>query len=149
MALILRSPPTTEDILTLSRDVRELDREEWVAASGGKSIIRSLVTSLRYGDNWAVIDEETGLCLAIWGVCAGNAWMIATNEAASRVHEMHRLFKRGIGRMHELYDELEAWAYDKNTLHHEWMLRMGFKDTGRTASFGLPGSTFKLFKRKA
>ncbi|MCW2317138.1 hypothetical protein M2322_002692 [Rhodoblastus acidophilus] len=138
---------TTIDASSLALDVRELDREEWVAASGVPLLV-SLNRAIKHGDNWAVLDEE-GRCLAIWGVNHdGNAWMIATNAAQRRLHEMHTFFKDGIARMHELHPEIDAWAYSKNHLHHKWMLRFGFKQTDQEVTT-YPGCRFIRFTRSA
>ncbi len=90
--------------------------------------------------------------LAIWGATPSThpelayAWFIASDDVARHVHALHRFFKDGIAEMHSRFPILHAVAYSRNTLHHEWMLRMGFRDTGLNERLGL-GFDFILFER--
>jgi hypothetical protein len=145
---------TKENAISLVSDIRRQDSEEWVAGSGGKPTISSLLryVELDAGDVYAVVDEAEK-CLAIWGVRAwphwpavGIAWMVCANGAVHRLHDMHRFFKFGIGQMHLQFPILHAWPLSTNTLHHEWMLRFGFKDSGESAK-GAFNTTFLKFTR--
>lgn len=162
------------DAVTLARDVREADKEEWHVASFGKPLIVNLEEAINEARRimkpgrrdsklafplsliHSIIDED-GDCLAMFGCLPlsvqgnkwgddGNAWMICTNTAVRRVHEMHRFFHSGIDRMHAIFPELIAWAYEKNTVHHEWMEHFGWKRSGK--SFSISGSEFYGFVRR-
>lgn len=123
------------DAESLHRDIRQRDLEEWVMG-GGKPILPLLQTAASMPNARSVLDDETGQCLAMWGHTpdpykegTASAWMVATNQAQRRVHEMHRFFKQGIAEMHKDHHTLVAAAAHHNTLHHKWMLRMGFVQT--------------------
>lgn len=128
-------------VRSMTGKVREMDRREWELA-GDKPFFLTLARTVEAWptQTWAVVDGRHGHCLAMWGVeptldefgylpavaIWGNAWMVATPEAVKRAHSMHRFFKQGIADMHALYPTLLATSYAKNTVHHDWMLRMGF-----------------------
>ena len=150
--LVKAKPNHTSSLIS---DIRKHDRVEWEVGSGLSDPEEELRHAIIWGDSWSVLDNEAR-CLAIWGVShtaeplVGNAWMLATNAATRQLHAMHRMFKDGIGRMHSTYPTLTAWSYSKNILHHKWMLRMGFEDTGREMILGgRKTATFKLFTRRA
>lgn len=124
-----------DDVRELVEDLRSADREEWEVGTGSKPI-PALLHRLIDMDGLRVkaVRDEDDFCIAMWGhsvrLGLGNAWMLCTNGAVKRVHSMHRLFKNGIQEMHEDLPQLVAWAYYRNSVHIEWMMRMGFKYAG-------------------
>lgn len=141
---------------TLAANVRPADRDEWEAASG-KPFDMALWTALLLNHNhtWMLLHDDR--CLMLFGVSpyewnptgVGAAWLVATKEAEEKVHTMHRFFRQGIAELHKVCPKLNAWAYHKNKLHHEWMRRMGFKDTGGRCPIGSRGEMFHLFTKDA
>jgi hypothetical protein len=141
------------DGVSLFMDIRKCDLEEWVMASG-RPALDCLVEAATYPDTWSILDES-GRCLAMWGVTpkrgwpeVGVAWMVATNTALRRVHEMHRYFKKGIDDMHLQYRFLEACSAHHNLVHHRWMTRFGFEWTSEELHVGVLGFRFLVFIRQ-
>lgn len=152
MGLLVSSCPRIRDAWSLEADIRQCDREEWVMASG-RPVGSCLVEALSLPNTRVVLNED-GKCLAMWGHVSdpkksgvASAWMVATNEALRRVHEMHRFFKDGITEMHKDHHTLIASAAHHNVVHHRWMLRMGFKQTDLDTRNEL-GFRFILFTRR-
>lgn len=147
-------PALSEHAHSLIADIRTLDNEEWVSASGSPTTTSLPNIISTYPEtSWSMVDTGIDKCLAMFGVVGvtrerGTVWMLATREAERRVHSLHRLFREGIGLMHRQCEVLEAWAYCKNTLHHKWMVRMGFTPTGQSAKLGLGVHDFYLFIRR-
>ena len=75
----------------------------------------------------------------------GNAWLVANRTAPNFAHGLHRHFNDGLEKMLALYPTLHAWADGRNSLHHLWMLRMGFELTENIMYFGEEGVPFLLF----
>lgn len=148
MSLLL-APAVELDVVTLLADLRPEDREEWEVGCGLKNIQPMLIDLVRRGaeQTFAVVDE-VGMCIAMWGhnAQAPTVWMLAANAAVRRVHDMHRLFKVGITKMHEDHSTLVANAYYKNAVHIKWMQRMGFEYAGD--AFVHNGGIFLKFTRE-
>jgi len=120
------------DIGSLLHDIRPADLTEWQKGTGHQSIREDLSAAIIH-PNSTIVTDEAGQCIAAWGVSEkypgstiGSAWMVATNQALRRVHEMHRFFKIGIREMHERFPIIHATAWAENTVHHKWMEHFGF-----------------------
>lgn len=91
-----------------------------------------------------------GPTLCLWGVNpeTGVAWMVATNEAQRQGVRLQRLYREGIAFLHSKTPrDLTAWSLETNTLHHDWMERLGFTRTGAAMSSPL-GLRFLQFTRR-
>lgn len=124
---------------TICADMREADITEWNA---GINLVRwpgDICSLLHFTlehfpqATWCAVDE-TDHCICMWGVTPtgaagiGQAWLLATNAAERRVHDLHRHFRRGLAEMLAVYPRLHAWAHVGNELHHRWMKHFGFTE---------------------
>lgn len=153
MARLIMEPATRTHARSLLNDIRREDNEEWVAASG-KPTSWTLPWSIdRAGPLARAAVHPDGQTLSIWGANptdregVGIAWLISTNRAYEHVVGHHRHFWRGLKEMHAVYPRLEAWAWERNTVHHHWMEHFGFERPGVSAVFA-PGFTYHLFTRE-
>lgn len=135
---------------SLLRDVRQVDREEWVGAC-----LRRIEDTLpehveKSGELAMAAVHPDGTTLSLWGALpsdhpeVGCAWLVSTNRAYHHVLGHHRHFKAGLKAMHDRYRVLMAWAWWENTVHHQWMEHFGFRRSGRWAYF-TPGFKFIEF----
>jgi len=133
-------------------DPRPADVQEWEAASGRsfEDALRESLLGNHAGHSWAAFRGVNEVLMAFGvnpygSLRAGIAWLVATNAAVRHIHALHAHFKEGLGQMLAVRPELHAWADERNTLHHEWMLRMGFERTERQLYFNDAAVPFRLF----
>ncbi len=123
-------PATLEGVKYISKHARKADRKEWFIGSDGMLLHDAVALCMHQslGTPSRMVEDEFGHVLAMWGVGpTGNAWMLCTEGAVDRVHEMHRFFRRGIIEMHTYWHTLTAWSHKDNHVHHLWMERFGFR----------------------
>lgn len=127
----------------LMEDAREADRQEWEAASGepfSQAIMHGLTCYADTGHAW--VAKYGPHVLLAFGVVEqplagiGNAWMLCTNRSVPLFRAIHQHWHKHLGEMLAIRPVLHAWADERNTLHHRWMKRMGFVDTGVKRNYG-------------
>ena len=133
----------------IMRDARPADVQEWETAGGSKPFGLALMEALEGDLVWATANSKT---LCAWGVNGhthmrdvGNAWLVATNEAEKHALGIHRHFEWGLDEMLKFYPVLHAWADSRNTVHHHWMRKMGFRETDKVCLLGEQEVPFILF----
>lgn len=134
----------------LMEDAREADMQEWEAASGQffhYALILALSSYANTGHAW--VAKYGPHILMAFGVVEqplrgiGNAWMLCTNRAVTMYRAIHQHWHKQLDQMLAVRPILHAWADERNVLHHQWMLRMGFQHTGVTSNYGQ--YPFRLF----
>lgn len=153
MALKCYYSKPLRDAVSLASDVRALDLEEWRHGIGGAEFFIPRLKDAMYHSSAKSVVNEKGDCVAAWGISEkypgstiGAAWMVATNEALRRVHEMHRFFQAGIESMHVKYPIIHALAWAGNPVHHKWMERFGFERQNGIVTIN--NAPFILFVRR-
>lgn len=128
--------------LDLMEDAREADKQEWLAASGERTFSEALMEALQrnsHGTAWAA--RYGPHILMAFGVVEhpiagiGNAWMICTNKAVPLYRAIHQHYHEYLEQMLSVRPVLHAWADERNVLHHQWMVRRGFKETDYSRKF--------------
>jgi hypothetical protein len=137
---------TPEASLLMAKHARKADRKEWFMASGGLKLDVAIELCRRGSLTVPrMVMDEFGTVLTMWGCgVSGMAWMVCSELALERVHDLHRFFKEGIAEMHELWPTLTAWSYGENSVHHKWMWRFGFRPSD---ILKVGGEEFLCFKR--
>lgn len=135
----------------LAHCVRKVDRMEWEIATG-QPFLGHLLAGLLIPEssNWTLQDD--GEVLAVFGVHpwdnagVGRAWFAGSDLLMSSVHRAQKKFHEGIAELHKRFPVLVASSWGANTVHHEWMKRMGFGHVGFEEHRGRP---FLVFTREA
>lgn len=136
--------------LDLMEDAREVDRQEWRAASGapfGVALMTALSNNANTGHAW--VAKYGPHILLAFGVVEqplagiGNAWLVCTNRSVPLYRAIHQHWRKHLDQMLAIRPVLHAWADERNVLHHRWMKRMGFMDTGVKHNYGK--HPFRLF----
>lgn len=143
----LRSVPADLSMIPhMAANARTEDRIEWFLGTFRK-LDRALQAGLELPGsvNRAVVDEN-GNPLILFGAHpylapgAGQAWLIATEDALSRIHALHHFFKAGLAEIEAPFSHLVAFSHVTNTVHHRWMHWVGFRSLGLMA-----GQPFLIF----
>lgn len=150
-------PATLDHAESLIKDVRQADRNEWVAGSGEPTLDR-LRAAIAYpvGIVRTVVLAATHEVLLIWGAhddpedgpCVGRAWLIATNLAMRHAIGLHSLMDVEVALMDATYERTVALADARNRVHHKWLIWLGYDyfDTTLRGPWSLP---FYRFERHA
>lgn len=135
MDIFTAVPEDIEDILA---DLRPEDREEWEAAMElwptpkYSGIKEALAYSIATANVAKVLSDRNGDPMLMFGVNhQGWAWLVATRRAQEQGRACQRVFAEAVETLHE-HSPLEGKAlacvaYYKNTLHHIWLMRLGFR----------------------
>lgn len=149
-------------VADLLNDIRPADRAEWFAATGGpiETLLQASVETTRFARAVVLKEppEEPGTCppnyttLVIYGVNDwgdyGLGWLVAANKAVPLGYAMHRTVWRGVlETVHERWPKLKAYSDCRNTLHHLWMLRLGFNLIDKVDQYGAKGFPFYVFEK--
>lgn len=149
----------------LMSDVRQADRNEWVAALGCPM---ELALREACGPGQVAMTcfiEKTRKVLAVFGAqpmpdafterlgCspdAGLLWFAATNLGYHYIPDFAVLATRGLDYLHLTYPTLTAFVDDRNVLHHQWLVDMGFKFAPQPHEIGPWSLPFwRVTRRKA
>jgi hypothetical protein len=139
----------------LSQKVRQVDHDEWFAAGGGRTMAQTLrsIPEDVYAEQRACLNED-GWCIALWGVTpdpdvegVGLCWMVATEEASKWGVRLHYMFaKPQMQELEKRFRCLCAVPMASNTLHHKWLMKLGFEFLNVVAAGYIP---FYLFARRS
>lgn len=134
---------TMAHVEAVEDDIRVADMREWYAGTG-RPFLEAVAGAFKSADpkRVALLD---GLPICFWGWDPeGNIWLFATDTAVEHFFPLHRVLRPELARIHAQCPKLTAKADARNTVHHEWMRWLGFKEVGveHFAPFGLPFLTF-------
>lgn len=130
--------PTRKDLKLALPDVRDADRREWYAATGG--LFRREALKVLRGGGIKRVALEDGKPLCFWGADQGVAWMFATNSAYPKATKLHRILEGYLQELHDAYGPINAYADARNTVHHRWMEWLGMerRETYLLGPFRMP-----------
>lgn len=128
--------PTSADFRKALPDVRFNDMAEWYAGTGQLFQFSAMRAVLSKGYRKVILED--GLPLCFWGVDWGSpvlgledvkatAWMFATNTAQDRFFPLHRILKPNLDEVLTTFGTIDAFADERNVVHHTWMKWLGFK----------------------
>lgn len=158
---------TLEHAELLLSDVRIADRNEWVAFAGTPMKLAlewTLDPEQQEARNAIALSclleagrrGPTPFPLAIFGAHnmgsaeeraawrmpegAGLLWFAATNEGYNHLPDFAATVPAALDLMHARYPTLIAYVDDRNFIHHQWLIAMGFefKALEHVGPFGLP-----------
>ena len=132
--MILR-PTYLEDVIQLSRTLRDCDRAE-IALGSGLSPFKTLSNSWASSDFCVTIETPSGAIAGIWGVApvlpcysAGSIWMLGSDELDTIPTSFLKACRPAIARAHALYPLLICAPWRGNSLHLRWLRWLGFSLT--------------------
>ena len=139
---------TALDAEDLLADVRQEDRDEWIAA-GAVSLRPALLASI---DGYAHVARlgDDGPVLCIWGAVPtddpelGTGWLIGTRTGQLHARPLHRILREEYDKVLLRFPRLQCWADDRNRSHHLWIRWLGFRAV-RSAPFGPYGLPFTFY----
>lgn len=120
--------------LNLLLKMREEDYEEWTAAAEahGVTVSDAMVEAIKHEHSKAILID--GVAHVAMGVNEGMVWLCATDKAALNWRAIHRRYKAELHAMAATnLGALSAYSIATNTVHHKWLLKMGFKLLRRQA----------------
>lgn len=145
-------PATPEHIAPLIADMRPVERQEVVAATG-RPLADSVAMSLRHSDV-AYAGTVDGDLVAVWGAGrltplsdVGVPWMLTTNKVLDhkvlflRSCDLHNILLPG-------YHRLRNWVDVRNTLSIRWLRWLGFDVSDTPEPFGPYSLPFYRFEMR-
>lgn len=150
--IVVHSPATIEQALSMMGRIRQADLLEHDAAVGG-SIEDSLRTGLNIStQTWA--GEVDGKVICICGVApvqtmpeSGAVWLISSEEMEQAPIQFLRLSKQVLRKMLGLYPHLFNFADVRNTRALRWLQWLGFS-IHEPIPFGAQQLPFHLFEMR-
>lgn len=146
-------PARVEDVIQIAPYLRSADKAELEAATGLDSCVYSLTHGVAFGKAWAIKEDfgELELPFVLFGVMPfsktiGIPWMVATDDLIKHKRFVLRHSKEYVKKMLELYpDGLLNFIDCRNTVHIEYIKRLGFVIDGLTDSYGVSKLPFLRF----
>lgn len=129
-------PARVEWVAPFLDHVRPEDRMEWVGGTGHGLRIRLTDAVLHpRGFARAVFREDLPeYPLLFWGADpvigfeeAADVWLIASEDAMSSIHGLHRLLPKEMAILDAGFTQLRALADMANVTHLQWLKWLGFK----------------------
>jgi hypothetical protein len=120
-----------KDVYAIAPLLREADKAEIKAMTGSSPLI-PLLTSFNESDIVWFAYRPDGSPLAIFGVgkdidcAAGIPWMLATDEAKRFAVSLVKMGQKWVDRRLSDYGLLHNFVDSRNTVHINWLKRLGF-----------------------
>lgn len=137
-----------EDLGHLAANIRPEDAAE-IKAHIGMGVPAALSMCWSYGDPFVGVSPRTGNPVAIFGVVpseelpgAGICWMVGTTELPSVAVSFIKATRHILPVLHKDYDLIYNYLDARNTLHLQWVKRMGFKVLRLVPEFGVERRPF-------
>lgn len=148
--IVVHSPATLEQALSIMGRIRQADLDEHEVAVGG-NIEDSLRTGLAIStQTWA--GEVDGKVICVCGVApvpgmegSGAVWLVSTTDMEAAPAQFLRLSKKVLAQMLDLYGHLFNFADVRNTKALRWLVWLGF-DIYEPIAYGHAGFPFHLFE---
>lgn len=143
------------DAFYIAPRMREADRQEVLAASG-QSPFGALVHGAQVTKTLYTVVDDRGYPCAMFGVVPGNnghgsVWLLGT-DALTR-GKMRKQFvhhsEDWLSNLQSQYSVLSNVIDERNTVHIDWLKRMGFQFTHRFERYGYEGRPFLYFERRS
>ena len=143
-------PSVLHDCHMIAENIREDDRREILAMSGGEPL-DAMVSGFLHSDNpRTVLVGDTPI--AMFGSSevepgVGMVWLLGTDG----IHDISRQFlresKHWLEQLHDNYEMLFNYVDERNTVHIKWLKWLGFKFINRHEQFGVENRPFFEFVR--
>ncbi len=143
-------PSVLEDCYRIAENIREDDRREILAFSGGTPL-DAMVQGYGFSDKpRTVLVGDTPVAMFGSGIVeprVGAVWLLGTDG----IHDISRQFlresKKWLEELHDNYDLLFNYVDERNTVHIKWLKWLGFKFIYRHEHFGVGKLPFFEFVR--
>lgn len=138
------------DAFTVLRDLREADRLEWDASVTGGARENLALSIWGSQECYAVLSTEDDTAHIIFGVVTQpepTIWLLGTNQGQREASWILHQMRDFIARLFERWPSLVCYSAPENTVHHRWLLWVGFRFTGESVR-GDFHRTFLEFRRR-
>lgn len=139
-----------EDCYTIANNIREDDRREILAVSGGDPL-DALVQGFMFSDKPRTVLAGNTVC-AMFGSGqvepnVGAVWLLGTDDINNISRQFLRESKKWLDELYENYDLLFNYVDERNTVHIKWLKWLGFDFIKRHEQFGVGQLPFFEFVR--